>query len=183
MSTFFPSECWTLAWKEHEVQWNMNSTAFVIYNSDYSTRKLGVWRDSSWPHAYLNGVDIGAHRGNINNVVRYRPGTNGFEWVGYASTTASLPTFEDTDHIVAWNSLDDGYNIEWLTDVMYWTRALSDNEVKAVMDNTNVDYRIGGVPLILPPRRQMFPATTAEAVTLLFRRNLHQRAGSRGAIV
>jgi len=183
MSAFFPTECWTLAWKEASAAGNMDSQVFSIWNSDYTVCKLGAWRFSGWPHVILNGVQIDPHWVHLNNVVRYRPGTNGFEVIGYASTTATLPTFEDTDHIVAWQSRDDGFNIEWLIDVMYWTRALPDNEVKVVMDPTNVDYRIGGVPLILPPRRQMFPATAAEAAALLFRRTLHQRAGSRGAIV
>lgn len=53
------------------------------------------------------------------------------------------------------------------TDAMYWTRCLSEGEIKAISDPSNVDYRLGrsGPPLILPPRRRLWPVSFAETPT------------------
>jgi len=48
-----------------------------------------------------------------------------------------------------------------VTDAMLHIRALTDSEIAALADPGNVDLRIGGVPLILPPRRRIFPAAAA----------------------
>ncbi|GIV51757.1 MAG: hypothetical protein KatS3mg038_2278 [Candidatus Kapaibacterium sp.] len=57
-----------------------------------------------------------------------------------------------------------------LTDVMVFARALSSSEIAQLADPGNVDLRVGGIPLILPPRRRSWPGITIttqdEVITL-----------------
>ena len=48
-----------------------------------------------------------------------------------------------------------------LGDVLVHNRVLADGEIAALADPSNVDLRVGGVPLILPPRRRLFAAAAA----------------------
>lgn len=53
----------------------------------------------------------------------------------------------------------------YLADVMLFGRTLSAYEIGTLADKSNVDLRIGGVPLILPPRRRFFPSVEIPAPT------------------
>ncbi|GIV52796.1 MAG: hypothetical protein KatS3mg038_3317 [Candidatus Kapaibacterium sp.] len=57
-----------------------------------------------------------------------------------------------------------------MADLMAWNRPLTDSEGRSLGDPGNVDLRVGGVPLILPPRRRSWPGITIttqdEVITL-----------------
>lgn len=53
----------------------------------------------------------------------------------------------------------------YLADPMVWNRVLSWAEIAALADPSNVDLRVGGVPLILPPRRRFFASVEIPAPT------------------
>ncbi|GIV52539.1 MAG: hypothetical protein KatS3mg038_3282 [Candidatus Kapaibacterium sp.] len=62
-------------------------------------------------------------------------------------------------------------NTGYLADLLAWNnRILTTNEAAALADPGNVDLRVGGVPLILPPRRRSWPGITIttqdEVITL-----------------
>ena len=160
LSCLLPSSEFTIAWMESYYANNRFSGAFGVFTSAMSG-KLHLYTDSGWPKAVLNGVTLGGHWSHQSIIIRYRPETNGFQFWGngslYASGTASLPSWDSTDIIHMWRASNDGTNMGYFGDLMYWTRALTDNEIKAVSDLNNIDYRLGGVPLILPPRRRLWP--------------------------
>ena len=52
-----------------------------------------------------------------------------------------------------------------LADIGFWSRPLSAGEIAVLADPSNVDLRVGGVPLILPPRRRLFPSVEIPAPT------------------
>lgn len=68
-------------------------------------------------------------------------------------------------------------------DVMVWSRALSPSEISALAELSNVDLRVGGVPLILPPRRRLWPVSVVHEAVYLKRRNLGLRTGSREVVI
>lgn len=49
-----------------------------------------------------------------------------------------------------------------VADAMCWERDITLGEISALADPSNVMLEVGGVPLILPPRRVSFPAAVAE---------------------
>ncbi|MEO0133063.1 MAG: hypothetical protein ABIK73_09080 [candidate division WOR-3 bacterium] len=67
-----------------------------------------------------------------------------------------------------------------LSDITIVGAWIPDDHLIQVSDPSNVDLRIGGIPLILPPRRRLWPvAPVAEYVK---RRQLGLRAGSREVV-
>jgi len=75
-----------------------------------------------------------------------------------------------------------GYLNSVIADALAWTRMLSEAEIAALADLSNVDLRVGGVPLILPPRRRFWPVAVAEAppaVRIFSRRQFGPRIGTR----
>jgi hypothetical protein len=54
-------------------------------------------------------------------------------------------------------------NSGYTTDLMVFRRVLSPSEIEQLADPTNVDLRIGNVPLILSPRRRFWPVVTQAA--------------------
>ena len=70
----------------------------------------------------------------------------------------------------------------FLADIALFSRALVPAEIAALADPSNVDLRVGGVPLILPPRRRFWPVAVAEAppaVQIFSRRQFGPRIGTR----
>jgi len=165
LSCLLPSSEFTISWMESGYAGNRFSGAFGVFTSAMSG-KLHLYTDSNWPGAVLNGVTLGGHWSHQSIIIRYRPETNGFQFWGngslYVSGTASLPSWDSTDIILMWRTSNEG---GCYGDLMYWTRALTDNEIKAVSDLNNIDYRLGGVPLILPPQRRLWPVVFAETPT------------------
>ena len=65
-----------------------------------------------------------------------------------------------------------------LTDGMIWSRALTATEVAALADPNNVDLRVGGVPLILPPRRRFWPVVSEQAIPKMVPWHLFQQVSA-----
>ena len=142
-------------------------TFYRILNGSQTKLHFGV--HSWWPYFTLNGVTINVHWTHYAVVVRYLASTNTLQMFGngflYSSTTVSLPVWASNDRIVVWHPWEPGY----IADVMYWRRALSENEIIAISDVNNIDYRLGrnSPPLLLPPQRKLWPVviiTTPQAV-------------------
>ncbi|GIV51524.1 MAG: hypothetical protein KatS3mg038_2045 [Candidatus Kapaibacterium sp.] len=134
-----------------------NSTGIYIAGDIYFVGPFNVnVPTNKWFHASFNAVQLGfneawfdgayagAHSGNTGNfTIRYVHGRED------RATT------------------NNGY----LADLMAWNnRILTTNEAAALADPGNVDLRVGGVPLILPPRRRSWPGITIttqdEVITL-----------------
>jgi len=85
--------------------------------------------------------------------------------VSAAVRTDSVPVTQyHNDFPVAVGTLYDGNEgcfVGASSDVLIHARALTDSEISALADPGNVDLRVGGVPLILPPRRRICPAAVA----------------------
>lgn len=67
-------------------------------------------------------------------------------------------------------------------DPMIWHRALNTAELAALADPYNVDLRVNGIPLILPPQRRFWPVAIVDAPPLLqifSRRQYGPRVGVR----
>ncbi len=68
----------------------------------------------------------------------------------------------------------------WLTDVLIWNTILPDSIGYRLADPSNVDLRVDGVPLILPPRRRIWSAIAIEpSHAVLSRRQFGPRVGIR----
>lgn len=52
-----------------------------------------------------------------------------------------------------------------ICDAAVFNRILTPSEISALADPSNVDLRVGGVPLILPPRRRLFTTAVAAGPT------------------
>jgi len=50
--------------------------------------------------------------------------------------------------------------------------------MKAVQDPSNVDLRVGGVPLILPPRRRFWPVVSEQAIPKMVPWHLFQQVSA-----
>ena len=64
-----------------------------------------------------------------------------------------------------------------LGDECAWTRVLSASEISALADPSNVDLRVSGVPLILPPRRRFWPVVSEQAIPKMVPWHLFQHIG------
>jgi len=112
---------------------------------DYSTHHYcGVFRRGYTITGYVDGAvagmtslpEIGAITHNREvRIGNYDPGSGNQNWNGF------------------------------LTDIMLWSRCLTESEIAALADPSNVDLRVGGVPLILPPRRRFFASVEIPAPT------------------
>lgn len=65
-----------------------------------------------------------------------------------------------------------------ICDGMIWRRALSQAEMQALADPFNIDLRIGGIPLILPPRRRFWPVVSEQAVPKMVPWHLFQQVSA-----
>ncbi len=93
--------------------------------------------DGSTMRLWVNGVELGT--GKTNTVT---PGSNTISLVlGRSGTT-------HTGY---------GYISGIGADFCIWSRALRSHELAELANPNNVDLRLGGVPLILPPRRRLWP--------------------------
>ena len=79
--------------------------------------------------------------------------------------TQSLPSTYGDMYIGCANMSDSFGWVGSLADCAVWSRPLSAAEIAALADPSNVDLRVGGVPLILPPRRRFFPSVEIHAPT------------------
>jgi len=65
-----------------------------------------------------------------------------------------------------------------IADPMLWQRALTPSEISALADPSNVDLRVGGVPLILPPRRRVWPVVSEQAIPKMVPWHLFQQVSA-----
>jgi len=65
----------------------------------------------------------------------------------------------------------------WLTDVLIWNTILPDSIGYRLADPSNVDLRVDGTPLILPPRRRFWPVVSEQAVPKMVPWHLFQQVG------
>lgn len=117
---------------------------FRVLLGDNVFENLGVINDGKW-HALVAGS---------------RGGGNGFYALDGNVTNVSSITDSSTNAInISWGTWGPGsyLYIGNSADLMYWQRALTEDEIKAFSDPENVDLRVGGIPLILPPRRRYWP--------------------------
>lgn len=161
------------------MQWyNGNLTApFILIRTYASPPTYGL---------YLNGgYQLTANMENgtwYHNVVQW----NGkWQWLINGHMVGDYPEFGGLGRTM----LDFGYGYNgtfdgFYADAIIWTgRALAPSEIEQLADPSNVDLRVGGVPLILPPRRRLWPVAPAAEAVFLKRRNLGLRAGSREAVI
>ena len=146
--------CYTGSAGGYKFNFDLNdSTTFHYYRNAYGpvlTNQLSfiilvVARSQNTAWYYCNGVqyatiDISATSGSVNT------GHNKYRIGGHANRS------EFAYYGMA-------------TDVMHVNRCLSPAEISALADPSNVDLRVGGVPLILPPRRRFFPSVEIHAPT------------------
>lgn len=65
-----------------------------------------------------------------------------------------------------------------ISSVLIYNRSITDPEISALADPSNVDLRVGGVPLILPPRRRFWPVVSEQAVPKMVPWHLFQQVGA-----
>jgi len=102
---------------------------------------------------------------------------------GAVAGMTSLPEIGAITHNreVCIGNFDPGWaNQNWngfLTDIMLWSRCLTESEIAALADPSNVDLRVGNVPLILPPRRRFWPVVSEQAIPKMVPWHLFQHIG------
>ena len=98
------------------------------------------------------------------------------------SANHSVPTPNFEIYRFGWQYTRDQATCGMYGDTLMHARKLSQDEISALADPSNVDLRVGGVPLILPPRRRFWPVAVAEAppaVRIFSRRQFGPRIGTR----
>lgn len=140
--------------------------------------------------AYVNGQVFtvsGFADGTWHHGILQRIGDTGYGYVDGGNRTASfthgsiLGSFTPVAYDYGWFGAAGSYMYSGLAaDPMIWARALTSAEIEAIADSSNVDLRVAGIPLILPPYRRSWPVATVEAATQIFaRRQFGPRVGSR----
>ena len=180
------------------------STSLLVYQRSARTRvsvcELGT-EDGYWAHSpQLNRVgegQISAYWANTSGGdytyvdseggivtfyrwhgvgVRYTPLAqciwNGTIVAQSSGTSGSPRQFFSLILGMAENSLDG-----FIADVLVWQGVISLEIMKAVQDPSNVDLRIGGIPLILPPRRRFWPVVSEQALPKMVPWHLFQQVG------
>jgi len=135
-------------------------------NRDYSGQISALWANTGGG----NYTSVGSQRGIVTFYrwhgvgVRYTPLAqciwNGTIVAQSSGTSLSPRKFVSLSLGKANNSLDG-----FIADVLVWQGVISLEIMKAVQDPSNVDLRVGGVPLILPPRRRLFTTSVAAGPT------------------
>ena len=159
-----PYQGWTLLWWSGSLGFSVGDTAGVSAKSGFSSPPINTW-------LHLVGV---YHRGShiilYANGVAQNPGTD--KGVGSLATTRALTV----------GNYDPGTRSQnfngFLGDAMIWSRPLSAAEVQAMTDPSNVDLRVGGVPLILPPRRRFWPVVSEQAIPKMVPWHLFQQVSA-----
>ena len=82
--------------------------------------------------------------------------------------------------LAASNAVELGYNCAGavLGDRLAWNRVLALSEIRELDDPSNVDLRVGGVPLILPPRRRFWPVVSEQAIPKMVPWHLFQQVSA-----
>lgn len=75
------------------------------------------------------------------------------------------------------------YDNALVSDVLLFAESVSESIVTSLADPSNVDLRVGNIPLLLPPRRRLWPVAPVAEAVFLKRRSLGLRAGTREAVI
>jgi len=112
--------------------------------------------DGIWHHLAL--VRSGIHHWNVGD---------GGRVVSAIMTNSGAPLNSDRPLYIGQEnySLNRAYFRGQLARLLLHSRALTPSEIAALADPSNVDLRVGGVPLILPPRRRFFASVEIPAPT------------------
>lgn len=95
-----------------------------------------------------------------------------------AQRTAPASPFSGQFRVLSWATGETNYaTIGRIADACAWLRMLTPDEIKALADPSNVDLRVGGVPLILPPRRRYWPVVSEQALPKMVPWHLFQQVG------
>ena len=117
----------------------------------------GVFRRSSFGELWINGIL--AKTANVSAISSMSH--------GYA------PCIGNHDRGTAGDNWDG-----FLADIALFSRALVGAEIAALADPSNVDLRVGGVPLILPPRRRFWPVVSEQAIPKMVPWHLFQQVSA-----
>lgn len=147
-------DCWLLL---------SNGTSYAVYTASWTHPQ------QQWGH-FLTHATTGGGR-----VKWYYNGSKIADVPCYTSSIATSPvdgaigSARPSPATEPWKGI--------LSDVSVWSRILSDNEIAALADPSNVDLRVGGVPLILPPRRRFWPVVSEQALPKMVPWHLFQQVG------
>jgi len=137
------------------------SRALYLGNSNFL---VGLGLPYQTPMHIASIYDSGTHFGYLNG---YYAGQ-----VAQSITSAGLNRIGHKN--ISWAKMWYGY----ICDLCVFARRLTSNEISALADPSNVDLRVGGVPLILPPRRRFWPVVSEQAVPKMVPWHLFQQVGA-----
>lgn len=144
---------------------------------------------SDWNYAFA-GTDVIAqpyawrHYAFIRSTNIGRLYLNGTEYVGGDFPATTFPTgsvFQSAQQIRVCSDERVGaqpFQAAEYTDVMVLNTALSAATIEQLADPSNVDLRIGGIPLILPPRRRFWSVVSEQAIPKMIPWHLFQQVGA-----
>lgn len=150
-----------------------NAGAAIVYTH------MGGLQQSVWGIRYPDGLFLGDSNkqvylgGTFVNTIRHvasvadattQYGYSNGVYKGSALNALSFPgprTYALGLRGASWAPLWKGL----IADVLIFFRIITPSEIAALADPSNVDLRVGGVPLILPPRRRLFTTAVATGPT------------------
>jgi len=105
---------------------------------------------------------------------------NGVQYatIDISATSGSVNTGNNKYRIGGHPRLSDHVYYGMATDVMHVNRCLFPAEIAALADPSNVDLRVGGIPLILPPRRRFWPVVSEQAIPKMVPWHLFQQVSA-----
>jgi hypothetical protein len=132
----------------------------IIFNCDLFVRTTTTDLVSFTTTHHAITYDGSGSTNGMNTYVNGKPSTK--QVVSNSFTSASSVNFQ-----IAISGRQDNpltiTNAGYVADLMLFRRVLSQSEIEQLADPTNVDLRIGNVPLILSPRRRFWPVVTQAA--------------------
>ncbi len=168
---------------------NTDITLSLWANLAADAKNVFRWLDDDWTQGialqagnnaiacYVNGADANIYKGGmsiagLHHLCYRKPyaaayGDFYLDGSPYALTNTTDKTSENISGgamlEIGGKSTDpySSYCTGAIADVVVHSRCISADEIAALADPTNIDLRTGGVPLILPPRRRVFPAAVS----------------------
>jgi len=164
-------------------------TAINAQGGDYSTPAVGISTDGTdWNHVFAASDAIAQpyvwrHYAFIRNGSVGRLFLDGKEYVGGDFPKTNWPSgavFQGSQEIrVASDGVvsSSSFQPAEYADVMVFNVALPPSVIEQLADPSNVDLRVAGIPLILPPRRRFWPVVSEQAVPKMVPWHLFQQVG------
>ena len=145
-----------------EVLWCPSMCLLQHYPTGYMRLAITV---SPYPDAHAPlSLNTWQHFVGTYNYAFVRIWKNGVFIAETAGTVSPSATYSDA--FIGTANVTNSYG--WcgqLADIGLWSRPLSAAESAVLADPSNVDLRVGGIPLILPPRRRFFASVEIPAPT------------------